>query len=175
MTFVFAYDTTNGLEGEEYVQEHGSLAVYGPLADRRKFIGSLVNRMRDRKVVQANFQRRSLAAVKKEVGLYDDKYPASPVLVLLSHAEDQDARDYARYLLKRGAMFGITAVIGFDRITEGMGPVASKSAGRVVAIGENRDDTYKLLMAQNPRPEVAAAVSEAYVGWHWMMVPALLV
>lgn len=174
MTFVLGYDTTDGLDGETIRQEHGSLAIYGPLADRRKLIGRLVRHAAGQKVVQANFQHHSLAATRREVGLYDDKYPANPVLALFSYPEDQDARDYVKYILKRGMLYGITAVIGFDRVAEGMGPVASKAAQRVVAVGENRHDTYQLLTGRALTPEVAHAASDAYMGTHWRLVPALL-
>lgn len=174
MSLVLGYDTTKGLDGEAITQTHGSLAIYGPLADRRKVIGRLVRHATDQKVVQANFQHHSLAATRREVGLYDDKYPDHPVLVLFSHPEYQDDRDYVKYVLKRGLLYGITAVIGFDRLTEGMGPAASRAAQRAIAVGENRHDTYHLLTGRVPPPEVDHAVSDAYIGRPWRLAPALL-
>lgn len=164
MSIVLGYDPADGLGGEPvlhktYQLPHSpsqsvawSIVVVGPLEDRVRFRQLVIDRTRPHLTRDVDFSREDAGAVKAELEEVYGLQGIHPIVLSMHSFPVQRGpnEEYAMFMLSRGAMFGVTSIAEFDSSSSHSAHQASQRSDIVVAVGDNRDDTWRLANGFDP-------------------------
>lgn len=181
MSIVLGYDPMAGLDGailhKSYRLPHNpsqsvawSIVVVGPVEDRLRFRQSIIDKLNPHMTRDVDFSCEDASAVKKELEEVYNLEGVHPI-VLSMHDFPMGSgpnEEYAMLMVKRGPMFGVTTIAEFDTSLSSHAHQASQRADVVVALGANRDDTWRLANGFDPPHDLHDAHvyrSGAHGGW----------
>lgn len=150
MSIVLGHDPAAGLDGEPVLHKEfngvaHSIMLIGPSDERARFRQSITGHLNPYLIRHVDFSREDAEAVKEEL---EEVYSMQGrnTIVLSMHGFPSSSgpnEEYALFMMKRGVMFGVTAIAEFDTSSSNHAPKFAQRADIVVAVGRGRDKTFR--------------------------------
>lgn len=172
MSIILGHDPATGLDGEPVTHKEfngvaHSIMLIGPSAERSRFRQSIIERLNPYVTRHVDFSRESAEVVKDELKeVYGMQ--GRNTIVLSMHgflADSSPNEEYALFMMKRGPMFGVTAIAEFDTSSSSHAHEIAQRADIILAIGDGRDDTFR--RANGYEPEHGAHDAHLYQNGTW--------
>lgn len=148
------------------------IAVIGPEGNRSEFRESFIQSVTAQgveNIVYADFFEDSLMMVRMQVDEATSSSQRS--LLIVENVTGDEEWAYVLKLLREGRLSGLTVLTEFDGAVSRFARRATIDSYTVVAVGDNREDTYRL-MTGNPPPNT---VHTGFIQSNSEMRPALVV